>query len=274
MVKFGRRKEKKERHPKDPEGRMTLREHIVELRNRLLISVLAIVVGTVVGWILYNQAFEFLTKPFVTSVAEMAKDAGQTKTPQLTFPGVGNALTFRIKISALFGLVLAAPVWLYQLWAFVAPGLHRNERKWAYIFSAIATPLFATGIAVSYWTLPKGIEILLGFTPLDIQNLVELPDYLDFVLRTMLVFGVAFLIPLVVVLLNMVGVVPAAALGKFRPYIILVIFVFAAVATPSGDPFTMCLLAIPMCLLFFVAEIISRFNDKRRARRSEELLAD
>jgi sec-independent protein translocase protein TatC len=165
-------------------------------------------------------------------------------------------------------------VWLYQLWAFVAPGLHRNERKWAYIFSAIATPLFAAGIAVAYWTLPKGIEILLGFTPMDIQNLVELPDYLDFVLRTMLVFGIAFLIPLIVVLLNMLGVVPASALAKFRPYIILVIFVFAAVATPSGDPFTMCLLAIPMCLLFFVAEVIARFNDKRRARRAEELLAD
>ena len=273
MVRIGRRKEK-ERRPKDPEGRMTLREHIVELRNRLLISVLAIVVGTVVGWIFYNQAFLFLTKPFLTSVAELAKDAGNVKTPQLTFPGVGNALTFRIKISALFGLILAAPVWLYQLWAFVAPGLHRNERKWAYIFSAIATPLFAAGIAVAYWTLPKGIEILLGFTPMDIQNLVELPDYLDFVLRTMLVFGIAFLIPLIVVLLNMLGVVPASALAKFRPYIILVIFVFAAVATPSGDPFTMCLLAIPMCLLFFVAEVIARFNDKRRARRAEELLAD
>lgn len=274
MVKFGRRKEPKERRPKDDEGRMTLREHIIELRNRLVISVLAIVAGTVVGWIFYNQAFEFLTKPFLTSVAEMAKDAGNEKTPQLTFPGVGNALTFRIKISALFGLILAAPVWLYQLWAFIAPGLHRNERKWAYVFSALATPLFAGGIWVAYWTLPKGIEILLGFTPLDIQNLVELPDYLDFVLRTMLVFGVAFLIPLVVVLLNILGIVPGAALGRFRPYIILVIFVFAAVATPSGDPFTMCLLAIPMCLLFFVAEIISRLNDRRRARKAEELLAD
>jgi len=198
----------------------------------------------------------------------------QGKEPILTFPGVGDALTFRIKISALFGLVLASPVWLYQLWAFVAPRLHRNERKWAYIFSSIAAPLFAGGMAVAYWTLPKGIAILISFTPLDIQNLIELPTYLDFVIRTMLVFGVAFLIPLVVVLLNMVGVVPAKALSKFRPYIILVIFVFAAVATPSGDPFTMCLLAIPMCLLFFAAEVISRFNDKRRARHSEELLAD
>ena len=106
------------------------------------------------------------------------------------------------------------------------------------------------------------------------QNLVELSKYLDFVIRTMLVFGIAFLIPLVVVLLNMVGVVPAAALAKFRPYIILVIFVFAAVATPSGDPFTMCLLAIPMCLLFFAAEVIARLNDRRKSKQTEELLAD
>ena len=112
-------------------------------------------------------------------------------------------------------------------------------------------------MAVAYWTLPKGIAILISFTPESVQNLIDLPQYLDFVIRTMLVFGVAFLIPLVVVLLNMVGIVPASVLSKFRPYIILVIFVFAAVATPSGDPFTMCLLAMPMCLLFFVAEVIA-----------------
>jgi sec-independent protein translocase protein TatC len=129
-------------------------------------------------------------------------------------------------------------------------------------------------MAVAYWTLPKGIAILISFTPHSVQNLIEIPHYLDFVIRTMLVFGIAFLIPLVVVLLNMLGLVPASALGKFRPYIILVIFVFAAVATPSGDPFTMCLLAIPMCLLFFVAEVICRINDKRRGRKAEELLAD
>ena len=271
MVKFGRRKEKPERHPKDPEGRMTLREHIVELRNRLLISVLAIVVCTIAAWFFYNQAFHFLTQPFETAVKPYA-ESRQLK-PQLTLQGVGDPLTFRIKVSAMLGLVVSGPIWLYQLWAFIAPGLHRNEKKWAYLFAAIAAPLFACGLFVAYWTLPKGIQILLGFTPDAIQNLVEIGKYLDFVIRTMLVFGIAFLIPLVVVLLNMVGVVPAAALGKFRPYIILVIFVFAAVATPSGDPFTMCLLAIPMCLLFFVAEVIARINDKRRAARNEELLA-
>ncbi len=251
---------------------MTLREHIIELRNRLLKSVLAIVLGAILGWIFYNQALEFLKDPFQTSVAALAKE--KDLNASLTFTGVGDPLTFRIKISALCGLVLSAPVWLYQLWAFIAPGLHRNERKWAMVFSGIATPLFLGGMAVAYWTLPKGIEILIGFTPLEVENLITLPLYLDFVIRTMLVFGIAFLIPLVVVLLNMVGIVPGAALGKFRPYIILVIFVFAAVATPSGDPFTMCLLAIPMCVLFFIAEIISRLNDRRRARKAEELLAD
>jgi sec-independent protein translocase protein TatC len=248
---------------------MTLREHITELRNRLLKCVLAIVLGAIAGWIFYEQALDFLKNPFETSVRQLAEDSNLK--PILTFTGVGDALTFQIKISALAGLIVASPVWLYQLWAFIAPGLHRNERKWAMIFSAIATPLFIGGMAVAYWTLPKGLEILIGFTPLDIQNLITLPQYLDFVIRTMLVFGVAFLIPLVVVLLNMLGIVPAAALGKFRPYIILVIFIFAAVATPSGDPFTMCLLAIPMCLLFFAAEVISRLNDRRRRRKTEEL---
>jgi sec-independent protein translocase protein TatC len=250
---------------------MTLREHIIELRNRLLISVLAIVVGTVVGWLIYNQAFHLLTAPFKSSVRQLDPTG---KPPELILGGVGDALTFRIKISALFGLLLAAPVWLYQLWAFIAPGLHRSEKKWAILFASIAAPLFAGGMAVAYWTLPKGIAILISFTPESVQNLIDLPHYLDFVIRTMLVFGVAFLIPLVVVLLNMVGIVPASVLGKFRPYIILVIFVFAAVATPSGDPFTMCLLAIPMCLLFFIAEVICRINDKRRSRKTEELLAD
>jgi sec-independent protein translocase protein TatC len=251
---------------------MTLREHITELRNRLLKCVLAIVLGAIVGWIFYNHALQFLQNPFNEAVTPLAKEKGLD--PKLTFTGVGDALTFKFKISALFGLVLASPVWLYQLWAFIAPGLHRNERRWAMLFSAIATPLFIGGMAVAYWTLPKGLQILIGFTPLNIQNLITLPQYLDFVIRTMLVFGVAFLLPLVVILLNMVGVVPASALAKFRPYIILAIFVFAAVATPSGDPFTMCLLAIPMSMLFIAAEIIAKLNDRRRARKGEELPAD
>ncbi|MDX6236997.1 MAG: sec-independent protein translocase protein TatC [Kribbellaceae bacterium] len=251
---------------------MTLREHITELRNRLLKCVLAIVLGTIVGWIFYNHALEFLKIPFDEAIRPLARQKGLE--PALTFTGVGDPLTFKIKIAAVVGLVLASPVWLYQLWAFIAPGLHRNERRWAMVFSAIATPLFVGGMAVAYWTLPKGLQILFSFTPLEVQNLIALPQYLDFVIRTMLVFGIAFLIPLVVILLNLVGVVPASALAKFRPYIILAIFVFAAVATPSGDPFTMCLLAIPMSMLFIAAEIIAKVSDQRKASKNEELLAD
>jgi sec-independent protein translocase protein TatC len=269
MVRFGRRKE---RRPKDEEGRMTLREHIAELRNRLLIAVLAIVLMSIVGYIFYDHALNFLKRPFDTGVADLLASKNNGKRPELTFNSVTSPFTFQIKISLVFGLMLAAPVWLYQLWAFIAPGLHRTEKRWAMLFAAIATPLFCAGLAVAYWTLPKGIEILIGFTPDFAQNLITLPEYLDFVLRTMLVFGIAFLLPLVVVLLNILGIVPAAALSKFRPYIILAIFVFGAVATPSGDPFSLMFLAVPMCALFFGAEIIARVNDRRRARKARELL--
>jgi sec-independent protein translocase protein TatC len=253
---------------------MTLREHIAELRNRLLISVLAIVLLTIVGYVFYDQALDFLVRPFNNGVRQLLADNNGGKRPELTFNNVTSPFTFQIKISLVFGLILAAPVWLYELWAFIAPGLHRSERRWAFLFAGIATPLFVAGLAVAYWTLPKGIEILIGFTPDFAQNLITLPEYLDFVLRTMLVFGIAFLLPLVVVLLNIVGIVPAAALAKFRPYIILAIFIFGAVATPSGDPFSLMFLALPMCALFFGAEIIARILDKRKARKAEALLAD
>ncbi|MEV8377917.1 twin-arginine translocase subunit TatC [Kribbella sp. NPDC056861] len=253
---------------------MTLREHIAELRNRLLISVLAIVLMSVLGYLFYDQALEFLKRPFDRGVAELLASKNGGKRPELTFNSVTSPFTFQIKISLVFGLILASPVWLYELWAFIAPGLHRSEKKWAFLFAGIATPLFAAGLWVAYWTLPKGIEILIGFTPDFAQNLITLPEYLDFVLRTMLVFGIAFLLPLVVVLLNILGIVPASALSKFRPYIILSIFVFGAVATPSGDPFSLMFLAVPMCLLFFAAEIIAKLNDRRKRRKAEELLAD
>jgi sec-independent protein translocase protein TatC len=251
---------------------MTLREHIAELRNRLLISVIAILLGSIAGWIFYEPLLDILVTPFNTSVGQLVTDKGLE--PQLTFQTVTDAFTFQIKISLVFGVVLASPIWLYQVWAFIVPGLHRSERKWAMLFAAIASPLFLAGIGVAYWTLPKGLEILIGFTPDFVQNLITLPQYLDFVLRTMLVFGIAFLIPLVVVLLNLIGVVPARALAKFRPYIILGIFLFGAIATPSGDPFSLMFLAIPMCALFFAAEIIARIVDKRRAAKLEAELGD
>lgn len=261
---FGRLR-KTESRPKDEEGRMTLGEHIRELRNRLVKSVLAIVLGTIAGWIWYNQLLDILVEPFKTSVAAVAKSKGLN--PKLTMTGVADPFTFQIKIALVFGVVLAAPVWLYQAWAFIVPGLHRNERKWTLMFTAIAAPLFFGGVAVGYWTLPKAIQILIGFTPPGVDNLVQLPGYLDFVLRMLLVFGIAFLIPFAVVLANLAGAVSGRALGKARPYIITGAVVFGAIATPTGDPFTLLLLAGPMVLLFMVAEVLARLNDRRRKRK-------
>ena len=162
------------------------------------------------------------------------------------------------------GLVLASPIWLYQIWAFIMPGLHRNERKWTLIFVSIAGPLFAAGVVLGYVVLPKGIVGPDRLHPEQVTNLVDLNDYLSFVIRILLVFGVSFEIPLFVVLLNLAGVVRAHHLARWRSWIIFGTFVFAAVATPSTDPITMLLLAVPMVLLFLLSEVIAHIVDRRR----------
>jgi sec-independent protein translocase protein TatC len=158
-------------------------------------------------------------------------------------------------------------VWLYQLWAFIMPGLHRHERKWTLIFSAVAGPLFMAGIALGYYVLPKGISVLLGFTGEGIANYIDLLGYLSFTLRMLIAFGIAFEIPLFVILLNLAGIVSAEQLRHSRRWIVLLAFIFAAVATPSADPFSMLALAIPMTLLFLASEGIAHLVDRRRARR-------
>ena len=192
--------------------------------------------------------------------------------PEINFPGAATPLMLMLKISLVAGVVLSCPVWLYQIWAFIVPGLHRHERKWSMVFLGTAAPLFITGILLGYWVMPKGLEVLLGFTPRGdlYQNILNIEEFLDFILRVLLVFGIAFLIPIFVVLLNIVGVLSAERIKKWRAPIIFCIFVFAAVATPTIDPITMLLLAIPMCVLFFISELIARFIEGRRRNRLME----
>jgi sec-independent protein translocase protein TatC len=246
---------------------MPLVEHLRELRNRLIKSVLAIFAGAVIGWIFYEQLFTLLTEPFNSSIESLAKE--RDLDAELTLGGVASPFTLQVKVALVAGIVLASPVWLYQIWAFVAPGLHSHERKWALTFLAVSSPFFLAGIALGYWVLPKGIEILIDFTPANVSNLVQVDGYLTFVLRMLLVFGVAMEIPLFVVLLNLAGVVSARALARSRSWIILGVFVFAAAATPSTDPITMLFLAVPMTLLFLISEIIARVVDRRRARAGD-----
>ena len=170
--------------------------------------------------------------------------------------------------------MISSPVWLYEMWAFVMPGLHRNERKWTLIFVSIAGPLFLAGVALGYYVMPKGLAVLLGFTPDGVTSLVDTQDYLNFMIRVLLVFGVSFEIPLFVILLNLAGVVKARHLARWRAWIIFGTFVFAAVATPSTDPITMVILAVPMVILFLISEVIARIVDRRRGMNDADDYSD
>jgi sec-independent protein translocase protein TatC len=247
---------------------MPLLDHLRELRQRLFVSVVAIVVASIVAGLFYDQLLALLQNPFEDSVRPLAEE--QDINAELTINTVSGPFTLLLKVSVVAGVVAASPIWLYQLWAFIVPGLHRNERRWSMVFGAVAGPLFITGVLIGYYVLPKGINILISFTPDEVSNLVELSGYLSFVLRMLLVFGVAFEIPLFVILLNLAGVVSGRQLGEHRPWIIIGTFIFAAIATPSTDPVSMLFLALPMTLLFFISEIIARLVDRRRRARNPE----
>ncbi len=241
---------------------MTLTEHLRELRTRLVISVGSVFVGFIVGWIFYGDISRLLTDPYVDTVQKLAAEKGIRS--EAVINGVASPFILQVKVALVAGIVLSSPIWLYQIWAFILPGLHRNERKWTMIFVAIAGPLFAGGVVLGYYVLPKGLSVLIGFTPDEVTNLVDLNGYLSFVIRILLVFGVAFEIPLFVIMLNLAGVVRGRHLARWRAWIVFGTFIFAAVATPSTDPITMLLLAIPMVLLFLISEAIAHIVDRRR----------
>jgi sec-independent protein translocase protein TatC len=245
-------------------GRMTLVEHLRELRNRVFKGVLAIFVATCASWFFYDVLLSLLVGPYEAATQFSSEELDQ----RLVQGTIAGPFILQMKICGLAGLVLASPVWLYQVWAFIMPGLHRHERRWTLVFAAVAGPLFMAGVVLGYFVLPKGIDMLLGFTGPDISNYIDVNGYLSFALRMLIAFGVAFEIPLFVILLNLAGVISGEQLKHARRWIVLLAFVFAAVATPSADPFSMLALAIPMTLLFLLSELIAHLVDRRRLRRS------
>ena len=249
-----------------PDGSMSLFEHIAELRYRLIVMALTVIVGTVAAWFFRDYLTDLIFRPY-----QVAADALRQKNPEaditLVNNGVASPFTLALKVSALAGILVTSPVLLYQLWSFVVPGLLAKEKKWTLIFLGSATPLFLAGVAVGYYVMPKGLVVLLGFTENGIANLQDVNQFLSFLMRFMLVFGVAFLIPEVVLILNIIGVLKATYLSKYRSIIVFGTFVFGAVATPSTDPFSMLALALPMTVLFLVAEVIAHILDRRKARR-------
>lgn len=241
---------------------MALSDHMRELRARILRSTLVVVIAFCVALYFYEDLYQLILRPY--EEARKNLPSGTRSEPVLN--GVTAGLTFQLKLCGLAALVGSSPYWLYQIWAFIVPGLHPNERKWTRIFAAVAGPLFFLGVAVGYYVLPKAITVLIGFTPADVTNLVEFTQFFSFISRMLLIFGIAFEIPLFVIMLNLAGVVSGKALGRYRPWIIIGTFVFAAVGTPSTDPFSMLFLAIPMLVLFLFAEVIARLTDRARGR--------
>ncbi|MET0839841.1 MAG: twin-arginine translocase subunit TatC [Marmoricola sp.] len=255
--------------PRDPigeGGRMSLGDHFRELRARVMRSALYLVVGTIVALFFWQQLFDLIYEPY----RQAAESLGQDVQTQAVITGIGSPLLLQLKLCGVAGIVFTSPLWLHEIWGFITPGLHDNERRWTRIFALIAGPLFLAGVAVGYYVLPKGIAALIGFTPLELTQLTEFGDFFTFITRMLLVFGIAFEIPLFIVLLNLAGVVSGKALGRHRPWIVLATFIFAAVATPSTDPFSMLMLALPMLVLIFISEGIARVVDRRRARAAPE----
>jgi sec-independent protein translocase protein TatC len=255
--------------PMGADGKMALADHLRELRGRLLRAVCVLIAGIVVALFFYPNLFALVKEPYDHARAALGEDATQP-----VIIGVGTPLLFQLKLSALAAVVGTSPFWLYQLWAFIVPGLHKHEKRYSRMFLAVAGPLFVGGVATGYYVLPKGLEVLIGFTPDSVQNLVEFGDYFSFFVRMLLVFGVAYQIPLFVILLNLAGVVRGKTLGQYRPWIVLGVFVFSAAATPSTDPFSMLMLAVPMTVLFFISEGVARILDRRRGRTRFDGLDD
>jgi sec-independent protein translocase protein TatC len=253
--------------PTPPDGSMTLFEHLRELRYRLVVASLAILVGMIVAWFFRDYLMDVLQRPYFRAVEDFKAKNPEAETLLVNI-NVTSPLTLALKVSALAGAVATAPIWLYQVWAFIVPGLLAREKKWTLIFLAAASPMFAAGVFVGYFVLPKGISVLLSFTQVGVSNLQNVNDYLSFLMRVMVVFGIAFVIPLLVLMLNIIGVIKASQLSKYRTLVIFSTFVFGAVATPSTDPFSMLALAAPMTLLFLAAEIIAHVLDRRKARKA------
>jgi sec-independent protein translocase protein TatC len=254
----------------DDAERMPLVEHIRELRNRLIKAALAILVGAALGFLFRNQVLHALATPVcsIKGVHGVGAKTAQCPNGAIVYIGPTAQISLSFKIAMYFGVVVGSPVWLYQVWAFLAPGLYKKEKKYSLAFIGAAVPLFVAGVLVCYYLFPVIMQVLLTFlSGAGGSTLLEASQYMTFILQMMMVFGVSFVLPLILVLFNFIGILSSKTMRKHWRVIVLVIFVFGAVAVPTGDPFGMTALAAPICVLYFAAVGVSELNDRRRARR-------
>lgn len=257
------------RAAKNPEGRMSVLDHLRELRRRMIVVLLIIAAGAVIGWIAYDPILQILKEPYCNVPYQHRLGALNQSRDQckLQFRAPLDGFTIRLKVSFISGAILTAPFWLYQIWGFVTPGLRKNERKWTLTFIAVSTLLFALGMGLAYATLAKGLDVLVSQAGNGTQANLDVTSYISFVTLVLVVFGASFELPLLIVMMNVVRVLPYSLLKRGQRLGIFLVFVFAAVATPSTDPFTMVAMAIPMVVLFELAVLWCFLYDRRRARR-------
>jgi sec-independent protein translocase protein TatC len=246
-------------------GHMSLVEHLGELRTRIMRSVYAVALGALVAWFLYQPIFDLLLGP----LRETAPNEQLRQTLLATDPLTGFQI--RIRLTTYTGIMFAMPMILWQIWKFVAPGLYDNEKRYGVVFITIGTALFAAGAAIAFWTMPAALTFLQEIGGEGNFTEFYTPEkYLRLIVYMMLAFGLGFEFPLIVTTLNFVGAVSTDTLRRIRRYVIVIVAVFVAVATPSGDPISMLALTVPMCALYEVAIIIGRVRDKRKRKAEKE----
>jgi sec-independent protein translocase protein TatC len=258
----------------NPDGRLPLFDHLRELRTRVVKMTLGLIAGMIAGLIFFTPVWHVIERPLCSTAIRGHSGCRTLGVNQLVLDGPLDSFYLRVKVAVIVGVILSSPVWLYQVWAFVAPGLYAREKRWGYLFIGAAVPLFGVGVTLAYFSLGRSMHYLLSLTPGGVSNLIQVDQYMSFVMTMLLAFGLAFELPLLIVMLNFAGILTHERFSKWRRVILFAVFLIAGVANPSPDPLTMLVLGGGCVALVEVAEVIVWSNDRRRARLHPSPYAD